>query len=313
MGVINFFKFIGEKNPKYQWEDIKKKFRDDGVELPIDGKGDIIDGKKNGVFETYGVDWNVNDIGKDSTYLFQKQTYKDGILNGPFIQYHSNGNVQIVANRNDGNLDGEYKLYYPNREIKMVEHYKNGIKYGKQISYFANGVVKSEVDYVGGRPSAGVHIVYHWNGQIESKITYNKQGQKEGPFETRAENGDLVEKGEYSGIGDVQKGESILYGDNNIPKTSYNHDTKQRIWYYKDGTPKANYIRIPEENSLVNFRSVYTKYYPNGNVESIERKLTINNRAFLPAYTVLDGEQISYDKDGKVIKRELYKNDKLVN
>ena len=311
MGVINFFKFIGEKNPNYQWEDIKKKFQDDGMELPIDGKGDIINGKKNGVFVTHAIDWDVNDIGKHSTYLSKKWTYKDGTPNGPFAEYHPNGLVKKVGNHKDGNLDGELKLYYPNREIKMVEHYINGRKNGKQILYFADGVVNSEVDYVGGRKT-GEHIVYHWNGQIESKITYNKQGQKEGPYETRAENGDLIDKGEYSGIGDVQKGETIRYGDNNIPVSRYNHDTKHRIWYYKDGTPKTSYIKIPEENSLVNFRSVTTKYYPNGNVESIERKLTIN-RMFRPAYNVLDGEQISYDEDGNVTKRELYKNDKLVN
>jgi len=50
MNIIDIIKFIGEKNPKYAWEEIKKTL----PSIPVEGKGYLDEnGKQHGYWEVY--------------------------------------------------------------------------------------------------------------------------------------------------------------------------------------------------------------------------------------------------------------------
>ena len=108
-----------------------------------------------------------------------QETYKDGILDGPWIRYHDNGRLMSKG------------------------HYKNGKLYGPWVVYHENGQLMEKGDRKNFIP-VGPYVYYHDNGQIESKGEY-KEGRKEGPWVSYHRDGTIDE--EYTGI--YKNGEKV--------------------------------------------------------------------------------------------------------
>ena len=72
---------------------------------------------------------------------------KNGILNGDYKIYHSNGNIYAHGIYKNGKLHGKSKTYYPGGELKSVEHFANGKHYGKKITFYENGSLKKESQF----------------------------------------------------------------------------------------------------------------------------------------------------------------------
>lgn len=68
----------------------------------------------------------------------------NGILNGTYIVFHSNGEIFSQSNYLNGKLHGEEKTFNLSGQLSKLNTYKNGVLYGKSISYFDNGNIKSE-------------------------------------------------------------------------------------------------------------------------------------------------------------------------
>ncbi len=290
MDIINFFKFIGEKKPNYSWEEFKNKRKDEGGEIPLENEGaNMLNGKKNGVFAKYSEDWDGTDEDKKLVYMYKKLTYKNDIMNGPYVEYFSNGRVYIVGNKTNGDWDGELKYFYPSSDPKSISNYENGIKVGKQITYYPGGTVESEVNFVHGRKE-GVALYYSSNGELSSSITYVR-GVQDGPYKTFYENGDLQSMGEYNGeqAGMTQKGESFVYYPGNQLMSYINRNTGESIEYRSDGTIKS-------ETKVEGDKSIVIIYHENGNVASYQTLTKDKNGNLIP-----DNNWVMYDEDGNKI------------
>ncbi len=74
----------------------------------------------------------------DDGTLYWKMHYKDGRMDGKFVQYYFNGKVRSTENYKEGIQDGETKEYYEKGNLKRVAMYSNG-KVVKEISYDEHG------------------------------------------------------------------------------------------------------------------------------------------------------------------------------
>ena len=91
-----------------------------------------------------------------------KATYKNGTLNGKYIEYYENGKIEIECNYKNGNLYGEYKEYYPNGNLQILRNYKDGELDGEYIEYDKNGNKKVLKHYKYGELD-GKYIKYYPN------------------------------------------------------------------------------------------------------------------------------------------------------
>ncbi|NJX13913.1 toxin-antitoxin system YwqK family antitoxin [Tamlana crocina] len=80
----------------------------------------------------------------DKFKKWEEFNVKNGILNGTYIVFHSNGEIFSQSNYLNGKLHGEEKKYDLAGHLSKVNTYKHGVLYGKSISYFDNGNIKSE-------------------------------------------------------------------------------------------------------------------------------------------------------------------------
>ncbi len=106
----------------------------------IDSYGDIIIYREN---ETNKV--------MDGYYVIEKElskweefNLKDGVLNGDYLIYHSNGEIYTHSKYMNGKLNGEEKVYYTSGKLQKLKTYKNDQLYGKAIDYFESGQIEKE-------------------------------------------------------------------------------------------------------------------------------------------------------------------------
>ena len=70
-------------------------------------------------------------------------TYKDGLLDGPYVSYYNNDNGQLCrkGDYKDGKKDGPWVGYYYDGQLMDKGHYKDGKKDGPWVSYHGDGTV----------------------------------------------------------------------------------------------------------------------------------------------------------------------------
>lgn len=150
-------------------------------------QGNIIDEKKDGLWETFL-------ISNDKEELLQYTTFSLDVKNGSFKHYISSDTLEIGMYKN-GLLDGQFqrktklKLYLKDDTSSEVVHwnvesegnYNNGFKDGKWIYYSLGN--KSEEGYYKLGKKNGKWITYvtmgNYSGEIQQEIEY-KYGKEDG-------------------------------------------------------------------------------------------------------------------------------------
>ncbi|MBT3944869.1 MAG: hypothetical protein HOF42_00420 [Candidatus Marinimicrobia bacterium] len=108
-------------------------------------KGNITDGKWDGIFTFYNMDgsvWSVGNysegkkhgdfiyygIGNKNIYSKKKlEIYKNGILEGQLIHYFETGEINSVGFYKAGKLNGDYTYYDKNGKIYWEGNYQDDI------------------------------------------------------------------------------------------------------------------------------------------------------------------------------------------
>jgi len=65
--------------------------------------------------------------------LAEKATYRDGVLDGPYEQYHENGQLEVKGTYTDEGPDGPYERYFDNGELWMKGTYNMGERCGEWV------------------------------------------------------------------------------------------------------------------------------------------------------------------------------------
>ncbi len=113
------------------------------------------------------------------------KNYKDDILNGSYEKYYKPGEPNVITNYKDGKLDGVCKTYSSNNAIVEQSNYKQGVNDGLCITYI-NPNKKREDTYKNGRIVhmkliSGEIVIqendYPFNGQPSTEKIFFKNGK----------------------------------------------------------------------------------------------------------------------------------------
>ena len=279
-------------------------------------EGNLKNGKFEGTLKSY------HSTKEGNLFLWQKMEFKDGLANGPVVNYFPNGEIQKRFNMKDDKLNGENIEYYENGIIKKLQNYKDNKLDGLYQEYDSKGVLEKVCNYKDDKLEGNYKEYY--NGRLFSDRNYQN---------------------------DMLNGEAKEYllntdGTSSYSEGHYVNDEKQGLWteydkegilhstqYYTDDREDGTYKQYTKEGILE-----YTEeweygeqlnaidYYPNGNIQGVEQwENGVKNGIAESFYETgelkekcnfkdneLDGPYFSYDKSGNVIEHEIYSNGELV-
>jgi antitoxin component YwqK of YwqJK toxin-antitoxin module len=229
--------------------------------------------------------------------LFSERNYNNGILEGPSIEYYSDGKVHFERNYKNDQIIGDYKEFYPNGQLRSKKTYQNGNPSGLVIIYHNNGVpkivgkynsglkdgawkyydrrhkiVKTEEHENGAMIYTSEEVISYWNDSLEIVRTIEKYDKNGRSFlKSYYETGELHREGFY------WKGK------------------KDSSWTYYS---KSGKLEMTREFHKGKRQGNWTYKYPNGQVKS-EEAWYLDRR---------EGEYIQYHENGKLKIKGNYKN-----
>lgn len=123
----------------------------------------MINGQKTGVSVTY-----FPEKGLPKKLV----TLNNEVLDGPYMEFNSRGQIVKMANYKNGELDGEYATYKFGKAIE-ISTYKDGKLDGTYRSYFSNSdKLQKEAEYKEG-VQHGIFRQYSEEGQVVLEYEYN--------------------------------------------------------------------------------------------------------------------------------------------
>lgn len=194
--------------------------------------------------------------------IYQVKDTISNILDGSYVSYYLNGNVESKGQFENNETTGVWEFYYETGNLKMRGILLKNSNYGKWEYYYENGQ-KAMEGIVDGKNREGVWKIYYESGQIKEEGEYEKN-LRSGLWQTFFEDG-------------AQRGE-IEYKDNYGRYTEYYHSGKVNGEGPKSGPQKVGHWRYyAEDGSTLKEEGDYTNdmrtgtwktYYPSGKVAS---------------------------------------------
>ncbi len=190
-------------------------------------------------------------------------SFKNGLRNGLFQLFYSNGHIKSSGNWKNDKPDGIITSYHKNGNIAMQYTSKNGVLVGTNTIFYENGNIAVKLEF------NGYVYEYYENGKLKSKCpTIN--GKRNGIDLQWDENGDLITKCTFKN--DKLNGISYSYDDGILTlQANYKNGVLhgKSILYYHNGNPKM--IRNHKNGDLDGYEITYSI---NGNI--LTKKQYIN-------------------------------------
>lgn len=227
----------------------------------------------------------------------------DDCDNGPFVYYFNNGVIQCAGNSVAGNRVGNWNCNYINGKKSSNTNYKNGLLDGKAIFYDSlTGTKKSEGIHVADEKHGKWHY-YDTNGKVSRIVEYNNGNYHGKCVVYNTNTGYPIAEGIFKD--DNKEGKWIYYYNKPDKKISL-------IENYKKGLLDGEAIKydsigneLLHSNYKDNLKSGAWKYYYYG-----------SNKVWLSYYFTkdsLDKELISFYPSGKLKRKEVYDNGKILS
>ena len=80
----------------------------------------------------------------------QQGRFKNGVMEGPWVSYHENGQLLSEGAFKNGKEEGPWVFYYDNGQLEMKGDFKNGEREGLWIDYYDNGQLNKKGNYKNG-------------------------------------------------------------------------------------------------------------------------------------------------------------------
>lgn len=198
--LLNVYKYVMDvidtDAPELARLDVKTEYYEDGTKKY---EGTFKEGKPVGVhnlFDTKG------EITKTKLYTDEGILAGEGIMDvagnqqGPWIEYHQNGQVKGKGEYKDGKRIGEWTFFHPNGKTEQKGKYdKKGRAQGEWKWYYESGNLLREETYLNDLRE-GPMTEYSDTGNIVTKGEF-VEGMKEGKWVYYM--GDYRDEGEYKG------------------------------------------------------------------------------------------------------------------
>jgi len=91
--------------------------------------------------------------------------FRNGEIDGKFIEYHANGKVMESAEYQVGQIVGEHEEFYADGTPKQTTPYVAGLKHGEQIAYWNTGKVKEKRNFKFGEEQ-GLRTFHDQTGKL---------------------------------------------------------------------------------------------------------------------------------------------------
>ena len=244
--------------------------------------------------------------------LVEKGVYKEGVRNGAFVEYYSDGAVKSEKTFTDGKLNGVLKTYFTNGKPEIEQSYKNGVEDGiERRWHWETGQLTVDAKYADGKPDGKQTRYISSNNGDYVEISNFVKGVQTGEFSQTWTNGQVRVQGKYK---DGKKdGIWIEYRKNGKPEKSTTYKNGERNGEYKtfftDGTVEKteNYLDGQREGVSKEF------FYDSGKVKN---EYTYTNNVKSGKYKMYydDGtlrEEGRCDDGKEVYRKEYYKNGKV--
>ncbi len=231
--------------------------------------------------------------------IVEKAHYKSGYLQGEYLSYYSDGQVEKQGIYEEGKRVGQFRLYHSNGNLKSVleysgkeneplnyQHFYENGKPRELLKTLSNGHVKEEI--------------YYETGQLKSTVVYPGKGREALSYQFFHENGK------------IKKEKKILGNGRFIIESFYETGNSQEIENYvgediKDGVFQTFYAngQLKEEEHYVNGckEGIYKLFEIDGNPIELKTFKTIDGQV------VLDGILKKW-LDGHCYMEGNYKNGK---
>lgn len=95
-----------------------------------------VKGVLNGPKTIYFIPADPNDKSQIKSAVFM---YVNGVIDGPYKEYHDNTKTKVVGQYKNNKRDGVWNHYHPNGKQMYLIRYKNGVKHGWCMSYDETG------------------------------------------------------------------------------------------------------------------------------------------------------------------------------
>lgn len=160
-------------------------------------------GKLNGLYLSF----------EKNLQLEDEANYTDGKLDGVHRTY-KHGRLEIHETYRNGQLHGPYTKYHTNGKIQEQSTYQNGVKTGKSVWYYDNGELLTEYNYSAGTINGKVWS-YYKDKTPRSEVDY-LNNEMNGTYKGYYENGNPKEEGKY--ISGKKNGEWKYYTPEGKPE-----------------------------------------------------------------------------------------------
>jgi len=236
--------------------------------------GDIIIGTQ--IFSSSGVFISSSGFIKDGTYyeydennnMLSERTIKDGIENGPVIEFYPDGIIKSRIDFKDGKINGKAFFYTPDSKLVLEQSYSDGVLDGFSVEYDSDGNIKSRVLYSKGELANNI-IKKDQEKDTEVKPEEKKPTQKD-EFSTktlkiaRGQKIFIYKNNKYIGSFTVDDSYNIIDVTGKIPDRDYEIVDKgiKQIFSFDGNTPTKLRIlkgETEEEFGYVDFKAVKSK------------------------------------------------------
>ncbi|MFT6715596.1 MAG: antitoxin component YwqK of YwqJK toxin-antitoxin module [Saprospiraceae bacterium] len=248
---------------------------------------------KQGQWKLTGKDKNLSNYRPDQ--VVEEGFYKDGLKEGKWTKYYSNGRVEHTLTFKGNKLDGLATFYYKSGKKKEEGIWKKNRWVGDYKYFFKNGNLRNEWKYNETGKRSGVQKYYHENGKLKL----------EGAWENGKESGPLVE---FYDDGSVKSERFFAGGRIDINKTKkYSKTEKLAGGSVGDSTTASKAITKRDTT-----KKDKKPFDGNGFNEFFNKDgLLIRKGIFKDGY-LNNGEVYKYLSTGKLIKTYYYKGGKVV-
>jgi hypothetical protein len=213
----------------------------------------------------------------ENSNMTSERTLKDGIENGPVIEFYPDGIIKSRIDFKDGKTNGKAFYYTPDSKLILEQTYSNGLLDGFSVEYDSDGNIKSKVLYSNGelandivkpkeeviKSSAPVttDIKVATDTAVEQPKPVEKKIVKSDEFSSRVikiargEKIFIYRNNKYIGSFTIDDDYNIIDVTGNIPDRDYEikdktvklvftiqNDSPQKLSVFRDGSAEDDYI-----------------------------------------------------------------------
>lgn len=233
---------------------------------------------------------------KNLKEIFQVKDTIRNVLNGRYISYFLNGNIESKGQFMDNETTGVWEFYYETGNLKMRGILRQNSNYGVWEYFYENGA-KSMEGTINAKNREGEWKVYYESGELKEVGNY-LNNKRDGPWKTYFEDG-------------VVKGE-IEYDQDNGRYTEYFHSGKVMAEGPKYGARNVGHWRYFAEDGTLESEGEYLAgkkqgewkyFYPSGKVSAKGKYVNDETTGqwtyyFEDGTTSATGEFVGGKKDG---------------